>query len=536
MHKKTVLIQTIRFVLIGWAILAVVLCGTYFFLSHEKLSVFSQKELAGLEIISNRLLEEQNKTIEDLFLFTDMQETNLVLHEDQKAKDLVSYVATLILRSRTCYDQIRIMDCKGKERIRVNYNGGVPKVITNTELQDKSARYYFNETKNLRKGQTYISPFDLNVEQGKMETPYKPMIRYIVGLYEEEKSEPVGFVIINYLADHILALLDDFAQQKNSDLYLLDDKGYYLYGPDPNVLWGFQLPDHASHNLATENPELWAKMQDSPEGSFSKNGHLQFFVAVDPTTAAIKHMTTLGNKKNNQLIATDRQDTLWFLLTDVNKQQWLQYIDLLRKILLVIGLLGVPIIVITGYSFAKKDDMNKSLHQQLVEDATKDPLTKVYNRKAGLELMEKAIKNKESEQKSLSLCFFDLNNLKAVNDQLGHDQGDLFITTLATCLVRICPKESLICRLGGDEFLALIKDCTPEEAEDKLGQLNAILQAKGMTYACPIPWSVSFGCVAVIANGTMNLDELISKADLLMYQRKTKMKEELQGTDPLYRQ
>ncbi|MGD8570031.1 MAG: hypothetical protein PVJ39_18230, partial [Gammaproteobacteria bacterium] len=72
------------------------------------------------------------------------------------------------------YDQIRYIDSSGTERVRVNLNELDPVVVPPEQLQDKSQRYYVQEALRLKKNTTYISPLDLNVENGKVERPIKP--------------------------------------------------------------------------------------------------------------------------------------------------------------------------------------------------------------------------------------------------------------------------------------------------------------------------------------------------------------------------
>ena len=76
------------------------------------------------------------------------------------------------------YEQIRYLDNHGMEVARVNYNNGQPISISKNKLQSKRDRYYFKDVFRLGKGEVFVSPLDLNIEQGKVEEPYKPMIRF----------------------------------------------------------------------------------------------------------------------------------------------------------------------------------------------------------------------------------------------------------------------------------------------------------------------------------------------------------------------
>ena len=72
------------------------------------------------------------------------------------------------------YDQVRFLDKNGQELIRVNFNDGKPALVSEEQLQNKAKRYYFADTFALEPGRIFVSPFDLNVEQGQVELPLKP--------------------------------------------------------------------------------------------------------------------------------------------------------------------------------------------------------------------------------------------------------------------------------------------------------------------------------------------------------------------------
>ena len=79
------------------------------------------------------------------------------------------------LKDRAIYDQLRYIDEKGMEHLRLNYLGdGKISVSPPEALQNKKHRYYFDETMRLAPGEIYLSLFDLNVEHGQIEKPYPP--------------------------------------------------------------------------------------------------------------------------------------------------------------------------------------------------------------------------------------------------------------------------------------------------------------------------------------------------------------------------
>ncbi|MBU1611292.1 MAG: hypothetical protein KKC99_05550, partial [Proteobacteria bacterium] len=73
------------------------------------------------------------------------------------------------IKTSGLFDQIRFLDNRGMEVLRINYNQGKPALVPEDQLQNKASRYYFIESTKLDDGQIFVSPLDLNVEHGKVE-------------------------------------------------------------------------------------------------------------------------------------------------------------------------------------------------------------------------------------------------------------------------------------------------------------------------------------------------------------------------------
>jgi SUMO ligase MMS21 Smc5/6 complex component len=84
------------------------------------------------------------------------------------------------------YDQIRYIDKTGMEIVRVNNNNGDNFIVEKEDLQNKKDRYYFTDSIKLRKGEIFMSPFDLNIENKNIEVPYKPMIRFATPVFDKK--------------------------------------------------------------------------------------------------------------------------------------------------------------------------------------------------------------------------------------------------------------------------------------------------------------------------------------------------------------
>ncbi len=168
-------------------------------------------------------------------------ENYLTVVESEDAEEIAIALALLneefktFSQTRQIYDQIRFLDTTGQEIARVNSKNGLSTIVDASNLQNKSGRYYFDDTIILPSGDLMISPLDLNVEDGEIESPHKPMLRY--GTPVVFNGETKGIIVTNVLAQNFLDLLID----DKLPTYLLDGDGYYLYHPDEEKRWGRDL-------------------------------------------------------------------------------------------------------------------------------------------------------------------------------------------------------------------------------------------------------------------------------------------------------
>lgn len=114
--------------------------------------------------------------------------------------------------------------------------------------------------------------------------------------------------------------------------------------------------------------------------------------------------------------------------------------------------------------------------------AYRDPLTGLHNRRAPLEELERLLAL-QPVPADVSVVIFDLDHFKRINDNFGHLRGDDVLTYVAALLTRQLPEGTLLCRWGGEEFLALIYGQTRAEAQLQVaGVLGGIrrIQIKGL--------------------------------------------------------
>ena len=156
-----------------------------------------------------------------------------------------------------------------------------------------------------------------------------------------------------------------------------------------------------------------------------------------------------------------------------------------------------------------------TIFQELEQKAFTDHHSGCYNRHF-FDLKSREFLNKESLPLSCILC--DLDNLKLVNDTLGHGEGDVYITSSVKQIYSSIRKNDLVFRIGGDEFLVLLPN-TPLKIVQNIAQS---IEGKS-TKAYPFPTGISVG-YSSIENFPFNMETLIADADQAMYKNKKKRK------------
>ena len=159
--------------------------------------------------------------------------------------------------------------------------------------------------------------------------------------------------------------------------------------------------------------------------------------------------------------------------------------------------------------------------ERLVYEATHDSLTGLPNRAHIVSRLSAALHAGDRDAVA-AVLFVDLDNLKTVNDSLGHDAGDDLIRIAAQRLRQCVRAGDVVARLGGDEFVALL--CGPI-GDTGLGgladQIHAVLRQPAVIAGMSVRIGASIGVALIEENDQRGADEVLRDADLAMYQAKT---------------
>lgn len=162
----------------------------------------------------------------------------------------------------------------------------------------------------------------------------------------------------------------------------------------------------------------------------------------------------------------------------------------------------------------------KQAEVALAELAHKDVLTGLATRSLFYELVEHALRLAKRDQEYLALLFVDLDDFKAVNDNFGHDVGDIVLKTAANRIVSCLRESDSACRLGGDEFVVLIEHVDkPEEMKNLATKIVEAISEDIPVDDMQCRVGASVGIALYPQNGS-DIDALIKSADKAMYKVK----------------
>lgn len=167
---------------------------------------------------------------------------------------------------------------------------------------------------------------------------------------------------------------------------------------------------------------------------------------------------------------------------------------------------------------------HRKMEQDLETMALTDQLTGLYNRRGFINLAERQLKLSKRSKQTILLFFADIDRMKWINDNLGHEDGDKALINTARILVKTFRESDIISRVGGDEFAILAIDTDEKTAEGLLERLHKIINKCNLRKGRKYDLSISIGYATFDPRHHDSLDELMSRADMHMYEDKKNKK------------
>lgn len=175
---------------------------------------------------------------------------------------------------------------------------------------------------------------------------------------------------------------------------------------------------------------------------------------------------------------------------------------------------------IVGISTIARDISERKRAEELRRLALLDELTGLNNRRGFMLLADHQMSVARRDAKPLALLFIDLNNLKTINDNFGHKEGDRAISDAAQILKETFRESDIIARVGGDEFCVLMTADNELDVDTPIGRLNTNVELHNAHGIRPYKVSLSVGRATYDPNEPVPIEDLMRQADVLMYQAK----------------
>jgi diguanylate cyclase (GGDEF)-like protein len=477
-----------------------------------------QRELADVEreIISNKI----NRLVSDVLYMADSFQLNST-GEDGYANLKRQWL--VFSERKKIYDQIRFIDMNGDERVRVNYSDTGAQIVGDAELQSKKNRYYFGDTITLQKNQVCISPLDLNVENGEVEQPEKPMIRLSTPCYDSNGQQQ-GIVVLNYSAQDMLQQVKNIASTGIGAVYMLNADGYWLYNSaDSSTEWSFMYKDRTQHSFAATYPTVWQQILPSNNGVWVSDQGVFNYTNVLANQAFVLE----SGEGGIHMAGGD-----WYIVSYIAPQSKVGRLFNGGMATLVLETMQENpfvylMILAVAFLLASFVFFNKLERDRIRYFSEYDVMTGVYNRRAGFAKLDQLYKAGSRHECHISICFIDINGLKEVNDFLGHEAGDELILTVAEGIRQHIRKTDFVSRLGGDEFLIVFETALKEQAEaiwqNIVQYYEKINEHENRKYLV----SVSHGIETFHCDTNEYIDSVINHADEKMYNEKREIKKNL---------
>jgi len=415
----------------------------------------------------------------------------------------VNRIALQMIVNKDEYDQVRLIDAAGTEIIRADRDpSGAPRIAT--VLSDKSARPYVQRGLSLQRGQIYVSALDLNIEQGEVEKPEKPVLRTVVPIFAGSRIAGIG--VTNILAEPLISRMVSEVSGRtdlDTDIYLLDQMGHFIYSEDEDLRWSHLLGGEGDDvpTAGSLFPELWDRLT----GAVTDPG-----VSGDIIVSAIldtedllpgrgvnnpQHLTLAVQVPGSEIRAIAMGGSGWDMVTYA----------------LLFVVIAVMLMLLWNRWLSRRQQ-----ERELREAAFTDALTGYLNRRSFELMFHRELARLKRAGGNAAFVLFDIDRFKLINDTYGHTVGDVVLREVAERLQSLLRETDYAARWGGEEFALLLIDAPEPGGFSKARELHSVVGRDPIRVDDEeLHVTVSGGVVTV--DPAKSDRELFDEADRLLY-------------------
>ncbi len=176
--------------------------------------------------------------------------------------------------------------------------------------------------------------------------------------------------------------------------------------------------------------------------------------------------------------------------------------------------------VVSILGIARDITEQKKMEEKLRTLSLTDELTGLYNRRGFFTLIEQVLRSARRQNRGVFMLYADLDNMKQINDSLGHQVGDRVLVDTANLLRATYRESDILARVGGDEFIVIPVGTGGDTIEAVASRLQRSTEAYNAKSNRGYKLSMSWGIAYYDPENPCSIDELLAQGDKAMYQRK----------------
>jgi len=175
----------------------------------------------------------------------------------------------------------------------------------------------------------------------------------------------------------------------------------------------------------------------------------------------------------------------------------------------------------TVVKFSLQDQLDEQYQRSIYESATRDGLTRIFNKKYFLDTLRKEFAYCLRHRVPLSVLMFDVDHFKKINDNHGHQAGDYVLARIAQRINETIRTEDVFSRYGGEEFAIMLRESTEEQGYICAERCRRAIDGADFVFGnTPMRVTISLGIASLLDSDYTNPEDLIASADRYLYRAK----------------
>ncbi len=171
--------------------------------------------------------------------------------------------------------------------------------------------------------------------------------------------------------------------------------------------------------------------------------------------------------------------------------------------------------------FSIQDQLEEQYQRSIYESATRDGLTRIFNKKYFLDTLRKEFAYCLRHRVPLSMVMIDIDHFKKINDTYGHPAGDYVLQKVAAKVAETVRQEDLFARYGGEEFALMLRESASEKSIRCAERCRRAVDGSEFVFnGTPIHVTISLGVATVLDSDFAQPEDLIAAADKYLYRAK----------------